>query len=140
MDYSDRSRVLEPRIQTFILADDNQADCLRFEKALMQVAPAHKLITVTNGDELLNLLYQYVPDILFIDLNMPCKNGIQCIKEIRDDRNYDDMPIIVFSATDRVNNIQVAYGMGANLFFVKPQDDGDLLRSVKQILQFDWND
>jgi CheY-like chemotaxis protein len=127
-------------LQSIMLADDDKNDREAFERALVQIASDKKLTIVTDGDELLHLLHYYVPDLLFIDLNMPCKNGIQCIREIREDKRYAQVPIVVFSATSRPNNIQVAYGLGANLFFVKPQVYSDLVISLRQILDLDWSD
>src|SRR5690348_15484269 len=100
-------------VETIILAEDNEEDRVTFKNALTQIAPDKKLTSVSNGDDLLSLLSSYLPDLLFIDLNMPSKSGIQCIKEIRDNKLYDRLPIIVFSASSRINNIQVAYGLGA---------------------------
>jgi DNA-binding response OmpR family regulator len=125
-------------IETIVLAEDNKGDRDAFKNALEYVAPEKKLISVTNGEDLLNLLDSYIPDLLFVDLDMPHKSGIQCIKEIRDNKSYDHLPIIIYSASSRINNIQVGYGLGANLFFIKPKEFSDLVASVKEILRFDW--
>lgn len=127
-------------IKDIFLADDNHNDCLAFEKSIMAIDPHIKLTTVTNGEELLQLLSHYIPQILFLDLEMPCKNGIQCLQTIRADRVFDNLPVVVFSHTSRLNNIQVAYGFGANLFFTKPEEKEELLYSLKTILQMDWSD
>jgi CheY-like chemotaxis protein len=127
-------------IKSIFLADDNRQDCLSFEKAVVNIDPHIKLVTVTNGEELLQLLTHYIPELLFLDLEMPAKNGIQCLQAIRSNRVYDHLPIIVFTATQRANNIQVAYGLGANLFFSKPKELGALVPSLHYILQMDWTD
>ena len=127
-------------IKTIFLADDNTEDCLGFEKAIVDIDVHLKLTTVTNGEELLRLLSNYIPDLLFLDLEMPYKNGFQCLQIIRENKNYERLPIVVFSATNRTNNIQVAYGFGANLFFIKPKDYSELVYSLKNILEMDWTD
>jgi CheY-like chemotaxis protein len=127
-------------IKTIFLADDNPHDCLRFEKAINELGAGLSLNTVTNGEELIRLLSHYIPDLLFLDLEMPCRNGIQCLQTIRENKQFERLPIVVFSATNRTNNIQVAYGFGANLFFIKPADYPELVYSLKNILQMDWSD
>ncbi|HEU4473037.1 MAG TPA: response regulator [Flavisolibacter sp.] len=126
-------------IKNIYLADDNKADRLAFEKAMLQVQPAIRLTTVTNGDELMQVLAHYIPELLFLDLEMPHKNGLQCLQSIRSNKSFDLLPIIVFSATRRPNNIQLAYGLGANLFFSKPGSEEELASSLRQILLLDWN-
>jgi CheY-like chemotaxis protein len=127
-------------IKTILLADDNKNDCIVFERAIIQIDIHLKLTTVTNGEELLQLLSHYVPDILFLDLEMPYKNGIQCLQTMRENKAFEKLPVVVFSATNRPNNIQVAYGFGANLFFTKPAAYNELVTSLSDILKMDWND
>ena len=127
-------------IKTIFLADDNTQDCLSFEKAIVDIDVHLKLTTVTNGEELLRLLSNYTPDLLFLDLEMPYKNGFQCLQILRENKAYERLPIVVFSVTNRTNNIQVAYGFGANLFFIKPKDYSELVYSLKNILEMDWTD
>src|SRR6185503_15125399 len=71
-----------PAIKNIFLADDNNNDCLAFEKAIIRIDVHIKLTTVTNGEELLQLLNHYIPELLFLDLEMPFKNGIQCLQII----------------------------------------------------------
>lgn len=135
----DMSKIPVP-IKDLFLADDNREDCLSFERAVLHINPHIKLTTVNNGEELLQLLNHYIPQLLFLDLEMPFKNGIQCLQIIRENKMFDSLPIVVFSSTSRINNIQVAYGFGANLFFTKPGDFTELVSSLNIILQLDWTD
>ena len=126
-------------IQSIILADDDMDDHLIFEDALKQVAPATRLSTVKNGHELLSLLSNFAPDLIFLDLDMPGKNGLECLKEIRQNPQYQKLPVVVYSSTSRQNNISVAYEMGANLFFVKSADYQNLVSAIQAILAMDWS-
>ncbi|MGZ3846450.1 MAG: response regulator [Flavisolibacter sp.] len=126
-------------VNSIVLAEDNLEHCFFFERALREVAPRTSFSAVHDGDNLVRLLESYLPDLLFLDLGMPCKNGVQCIREIREQRAYDSMPIVVFSINDDQQAIQSAYGYGANLYIVKP-DEYFLLKSVLQkVLAMDWN-
>lgn len=127
-------------INTVVLAEDNLEHCFFFKQALREVAPSAQFTEVHDGEKLLQLLRSFLPDLLFLDLNMPCRDGMQCISEIREDRTYDALPIIVFTIARRNNSIQAAYGFGANLYFVKPNEYSELVSSLKLILSMDWSD
>lgn len=125
-------------IRSVILADDDSDDQLVFENALHEVSSSIKLSAVSNGIELMSLLQSFVPDLLFLDLDMPYKNGLQCLAEIRANEHTAALPVVVFSSTSRPNNIEVAYEMGAHLFFIKPSTYKDLFTAIKSILSKDW--
>lgn len=134
------SDYLNEMIGSIVLAEDNLEHCFFFKKALKEVAPGTGLTAVHDGDKLLELLESYLPDLLFLDLRMPCKNGVDCIKEIREKRAYDTMPIIVFSVTEDQQAIQTAYGYGANLYIVKPEEYVLLKSVLEHVLSMDWTD
>jgi CheY-like chemotaxis protein len=73
---------------------------------------------VSNAVRLMELLKHYVPDLLFLDLEMPFKNGLECLLEIRGSASLQHLPVVVFSSTTRQSNIQTAYELGAHLFLV----------------------
>ena len=80
-----------------------------------------------------------MPDLIFLDLDMPCKNGLECLKEIRNNSVLHNLPVVVFSSTSRPANIATAYEMGGNLFFIKPSNYKDLVEAVRSILTMDWS-
>jgi CheY-like chemotaxis protein len=130
---------LKMAIQSIVIADDDYDDQLLFKDALAEVDRSIQLETTSDGMELLALLRNYKPDILFLDLDMPAKNGLECLKAIRTNPIYTDLPVVVFSSTSRASNIEVAYEMGAHLFFIKPSFYKDLVVLIKHILQLDWS-
>jgi CheY-like chemotaxis protein len=125
-------------VRSIILAEDDVDDQNIFQIALQEVDPAIRLDFVANGKELLNLLQNFTPDLLFLDLEMPYKNGLECLVDIRDNPLLHDLPVIVFSSTTKPSNIQTAYEMGAHLFFIKPPVYQDYLSSIKAILMLNW--
>lgn len=127
-------------IQSIVLADDDKDDHDFFKAALQEIAPIPRLHVVTDGTRLLELLQHYVPDLIFLDLDMPCKNGLECLREIRTSSTLHDLPVVVFSSTSRPANITTAYEMGGNLFFIKPSNFHDLVAAVRSILEMDWRD
>jgi CheY-like chemotaxis protein len=126
-------------INSIILAEDDRDDHVFFKNALFDFAPTVSLSIVENGEQLLNLLKHYIPDFIFLDLDMPCKNGLECLTEIRTNPMLQSIPVVIFSSTTRPANIETAYVMGADLFFIKPANYTDLVASIKTILSLDWS-
>jgi CheY-like chemotaxis protein len=126
-------------ITSIILAEDDIDDQNIFQIALEEIDSSIQTQFVSNGKELLNLLQNYKPDLLFLDLDMPYKNGLECLIEIRNDPALEKIPVIVFSSTTKPSNIQTAYEMGAHLFFIKPPVYTDYLSSIKAIFKLNWD-
>ena len=131
---------LTTTITNIVLAEDDIDDQNIFQIAMQEIDPSVQVQFVANGKELLQLLQNYRPDIIFLDLEMPYKNGLQCLIEIRDNPRLATLPVIVFSSTTKPANIQTAYEMGAHLFFIKPPIYSDYLSSIKAIFKLNWND
>src|SRR6478609_4891883 len=109
-----------PAIRTVFIADDDTDDLMLLQDAIASIDTSIKLEQVDNGNDLISLLGHFQPDLLFLDLDMPGKNGLQCLVEIRKNPLYHSLPIVVYSSTTRPANIETAYDMGADLFFIKP--------------------
>jgi CheY-like chemotaxis protein len=127
-------------ITNIILAEDDIDDQNIFQIALQEIDSNICTQFVSNGKELLSLLQNHRPDILFLDLDMPYKNGLECLMEMKSDPELEKIPVIVFSSTTKPSNIQTAYEMGAHLFFIKPPIYSDYLSSIKAIFKLNWND
>jgi len=128
------------KISTIVLAEDDIDDQNIFQIALEEVDSGIRTQFVSNGKELLQLLETNHPDLLFLDLDMPYKNGLECLIEMKNDPQFDKIPVIVFSSTTKPSNIQTAYEVGAHLFFIKPPIYSDYLSSIKAIFKLDWSD
>ena len=128
----------ERKVEHIILADDDFDEHLMFRDALRDVAPECKFTEIENGQELLKLLESFVPDMLFLDLDMPRKNGLECLIQIRSQQHLQALPVIVYSSTNKVHNIDVAYEMGANLFIPKPSAYKEIHAALLKIFSLDW--
>jgi CheY-like chemotaxis protein len=127
-------------ISSIVLAEDDIDDQNIFQIALEEIDSAIRTQFVSNGKELLTLLQTAQPDLLFLDLDMPYKNGLECLVEMKNDLQLEKIPVVVFSSTTKPSNIQTAYEMGAHLFFIKPPIYSDYLSSIKAIFKLDWSD
>ena len=86
-------------IRTVVFAEDDEDDQLYFKEVFREINADIHVVFVRDGRQLLQLLRNFLPDILFLDLEMPYKNGLQCLVELRANASYADLPIVVFSST-----------------------------------------
>src|SRR3954463_351871 len=126
---------LAPHMNEVVLADDDADHATLFRIVLKQVDPSKRLTIVRNGEELINLLKTYRPDLVFLDLNMPCKNGIQCLEEIRGRLGFEDLPVVVYSSSSHMTDIQRSYIYKADLYMVKPFNSAHLRNALESILK-----
>ena len=126
-----------------LLADDDIDDRFFFEKAVKAIPIVTQLITVSNGEELMNYLHtnlMSLPDVLFLDLSMPRKTGFECLLEMNEDENLKDIPVVVFTTSFRrdlefeqkLSNTLI--NMGAQSYLPKPSDFEKLKQILQQIL------
>src|SRR6202035_2228272 len=83
-----------------ILADDDLDDCFLFREALSELPVKATLTVVNDGDALLNALALSVaqlPNLIFLDLNMPRKDGMECLREIKGTEILQKIPVVIFS-------------------------------------------
>ncbi|MEO6903374.1 MAG: response regulator [Bacteroidia bacterium] len=123
------------------LADDDEDDRSFFQDALKEVCKDVQLTMAINGSELMTILYKQpvpLPDVLFLDLNMPIKNGFECLAEIRANQLLNQLPVIIFSTTSQEEAVNMVYNIGANLYVRKPDSFVHLKKILKQVLSIDW--
>lgn len=122
-----------------LLAEDDDDDYLIFSLAVDELTSVRvTLKRAENGDILMRLLDEKNPDLLFLDLLMPCKDGRQCIREIRANRKFDSLPIIVYSSMSDLESIEFCYREGTNLYARKPSSLSDLKAILEKIFSMDW--
>jgi CheY-like chemotaxis protein len=123
------------------LADDDDDDCVLFQDAMNEVAQDHELVISYDGQELLETLYARVPPeprVIFIDLNMPRKNGIECLQEIKTIEKLKDIPVIILSTSSQAGSIESAYANGADMYITKPGTYAMLKKTIEIVLAVDW--
>jgi CheY-like chemotaxis protein len=119
-----------------LLADDDADDRMFFEEAITEINLQVDARFVKDGQELMNYLLGsgiILPQILFLDLNMPFKNGFQCLEEIRTMKAFQDIFIIIYSTTARPSDIDTGFNKGANLFIQKPNSFSELKNVLRHI-------
>lgn len=107
-----------------LLADDDKDDRSLFQDALDELSLTTHLTIVLNGEQLMQLLNEttQLPDILFLDLNMPRKNGFDCLTEIKHTEKLKRIPVIIFSTSYEPQVVNLLYKNGAHHYIRKPND------------------
>jgi CheY-like chemotaxis protein len=120
-----------------LLADDDMDDCLIFKQALDELPISTSLTIVNNGDQLMKLLLKninHLPHVLYLDLNMPRKNGFECLTEIRLNDKLKALPAIMYSTSAEQSVIDRLYQIGAQHFIRKPFDFLEIKRVIHHSL------
>jgi CheY-like chemotaxis protein len=121
-----------------VLADDDQDHGLLFEMILHEIDPTKTVTVVKDGEALINLLSENAPDVLFLDLKMPCKDGLQCLNEIRNTLDLKHLPIVVYSQSSQLLDIQKSFNHDADLYMVKPFNASHLKKALESVFNTEW--
>ena len=108
---------------SILLADDDTDDCAFFEEALGDIVLNTRFTTVHDGEQLMQHLLKdagVLPDIIFLDLNMPRKNGFECLLEIKQHQILKLLPVIILSTSYEQEVVNLLYQSGAHYFIRKP--------------------
>lgn len=105
---------------TIILADDDEDDQIFFKEAMSETVSSVTVNTASDGMELMSMLSDTLPDAIFLDLNMPFKNGQECLSEIKTHKHYKNIPVVIYSTSSNIDQINSTFKAGANLYIPKP--------------------
>jgi CheY-like chemotaxis protein len=120
-----------------LLADDDNDDCLLFEEALRELPLLTQLSVVNDGEQLMHLLKKkttVLPFVLFLDLNIPRKNGIECLTEIKNNKRIKHLPVIMYSTSAEVDLVNSLFKNGAHYYIRKPVEFAQLKKVIRQAL------
>jgi CheY-like chemotaxis protein len=124
-----------------IIADDDEDDRLFFNDAFEELKMNTKVITFVDGIELmeyLNTSEAILPQVLFLDLNMPKKNGIECLNEIKANDKLSDIAIAIYSTSASEKDIEETFVLGANIYIKKPSDFKELKKVLSEVVSINW--
>lgn len=132
-----------------LIADDDPDDRLLIKEALEEAKLNNPIHFVEDGIELLDYLkrennYQdlagtSLPGLVLLDLNMPRKNGIEALQEIKEDPKLRAIPVVVFTTSKAEEDILRTYRLGVNSFITKPINFQSLLETVEIISRYWFN-
>jgi len=124
-----------------ILADDDEDDILFFTDAFDELKINTKVNTFKDGEELMNYLNNdeaVMPNVLFLDLNMPKKTGLECLTEIKDNDKMSGIAIAIYSTSASEEDIEKTFVLGANIYIKKPADFKKLKKVLSEVVSINW--
>ena len=123
------------------LADDDEDDRLFFTDAFDELKINTRVNTFKDGVELmhyLNDISTVLPNILFLDINMPKKNGVECLLEIKKNERFKDIAIAIYSTSSSEEHIEETFVNGANIYIKKPNDFQALKKILSDVVSLNW--
>jgi CheY-like chemotaxis protein len=124
-----------------ILADDDEDDRLLFRDAFKEIKLKTEVRLLNDGVELMEYLGQgsaVKPHVLFLDLNMPRKNGMDCLDEIRNHEGLKDIAVVIYSTSASEEDIEETFVRGANVYIRKPNNFNELKKILEKVITINW--
>jgi CheY-like chemotaxis protein len=129
-----------------LLVEDNEGDVRLIKEAFNESNIDKSFSVAKDGEDALNYLYKkgkYAdclrPDIIFLDINLPKKNGFEVLEQIKNDPDLKRIPVIMLSSSSSEDHIHKSYELSANCYVTKPVDFDEYTEVVKTIEDF-WFD
>jgi chemotaxis family two-component system response regulator Rcp1 len=123
--------------------EDNSGDVRLVAEALKETGSDHEVAVVSDGADALEYLYRrgsYAdaprPDLILLDLNLPKKDGLEVLAEIKADSSLKTIPVVVFTSSSSPRDINQAYRYQASCYVAKPAELDDLFRVIGVIEEF----
>jgi CheY-like chemotaxis protein len=121
--------------------DDDVDDQELFIEAVNEVDKTIRCFSATSCEEALDLLTNMkipLPDLIFLDLNMPRLNGKQCLIQLKKEATLKEIPVIIYSTSSEKRDIEETSTLGAAHFLTKPNKFDELCSSLTYVIAQDW--
>jgi two-component system response regulator len=132
-----------PRPIEILLVEDSPADAIITREAFVDAKLLNTLHVVEDGVQALEFLRRqgsYAdaprPDLILLDLNLPRKNGREVLAEIKADKDFKSIPVIILTTSSADEDILNAYDLHANCYVIKPVGFDNFLKAVQSIQDF----
>lgn len=129
-----------------LVIDDEPGDVELVRRALQNGRFACNVSVATNGIEGISILKGQsqdgapptlsVPDLIFLDLNMPCMNGREFLEAVKHDPTLDHIPVVVLTTSNTDHDIAQAYTLGAAGYITKPVEVDQLFKTIHSIEEY----
>lgn len=127
--------------KSILLVEDDADDRMLFTDALNELTTDVKLKTASHCDDGIDSLIKpqdELPDLVVMDINMPGKNGLECLEDIRKNTRLMKLPVVILSTDTDEDVIKDAYRRGANFYISKPNSFQALKKEIQKIISTDW--
>ncbi len=122
------------------MAEDDEEDVFLFKEVLTDLNVDVNLEVADNGIELMKMLEdaEVLPELIFLDLNMPLKNGMLCLQEIKTNQRWKNINVVMLSTSSHQDQIKAAYKKGADFYMIKATSYTDFKNAIAACLQKSW--
>jgi len=124
---------------TIIIAEDNEGHVLLVKKNLRRAGIKNEILHFGNGQDLLDFLFQQGENqngkqyLLLLDIRMPKVDGIEALRQIKQDKRFQKMPVIMLTTTDNPQEIDKCYELGCNVYITKPVDYEKFMDAINRL-------
>lgn len=126
-------------IKHILLIDDDEDDFFFFREAVRSISDDISVAYEPEISASPAKLEELHPDIIFLDINMPKRDGFECLRLIKQSP-YKDVPVVIYTTTRNQTFIKQAYETGAHLFFTKPFSFDTLVTALRHIINLNWSE
>jgi len=124
-----------------LIVEDDSDDFLFFKEAVEKLEVVNELSVATSHVELFSHLdANKIFDVIFLDINLPVVDGKECLKQIKANEKYKEVPIIIFSGSNAQRDVDAVYEYGAHYHVVKPYAHINYVASLKIVLGINWKE
>lgn len=126
-----------------LLCEDNKRDADLTLRALKKKNLGNRITWVQNGEEALDFLFgrnEYSerninenPRVILLDLKMPKVGGLEVLKQIRNNKNTQSIPVVVLTSSEEEMDIVQSYELGVNSYIVKPVDFLKFTEAISEV-------
>ncbi len=125
----------------YLIVDDDKDDQDLFMEAVHEIDKTIRCYSASDCEEALRFLRSgtaSLPDLIFLDLNLPRVNGKQCLAELKKDTALRDIPVIIYSTSSERGDVEETARLGAVHFLTKPNKFGELCNTLRFVVSRNW--
>ena len=124
-----------------LLVDDDLDDRLFFQESFEEIKIDTTVHLLKDGKELIDHLEDpshKLPDIIFLDLNMPILSGMECLVKIRKNPLWKDIAVAIYSTSSSETDVENSFINGANIYIKKPNNFDQLRKILSEVIMINW--
>lgn len=123
-----------------LLIEDDTIEVMKFNRVIKTLGLNHKIIEANNGEEALSILKdkEIIPDVIFLDLNMPKINGIEFLQILKADDYLRYIPAVILTTSNNHKDVLECYKIGIAGYVLKPLKYDDYVERVRKMLEY-WS-
>lgn len=125
-------------MENFLYLEDDEDDMFLFDRALNDINGSCNILYASTCFDVMELLRQHSPDIIFLDINVPVVNGIECLTQIRMEPKYEHIPIVMYSTDAHDKWVIESNLQRADMYIKKPKQFEKLKDTLRQLLTLDF--